>query len=299
MQVTKTYSGTVSLEDAAERRTISFGTSSTVSVYPSKVDTVNTIIANFLRTECGVDAWYMPKSGSTDSFLWIWGVPFLFNIAGKNSYAAFYGPLSGSALNAGAASSPKYNAGLSTLFNGETGTYSFGLVFAGNPNNGFALRFKTYNSTSVSQYFAIRFMKCVNLINGLNSVVWGAENVYSTNSDTTSVLLGGLNGIDLNADGTIKEDSFSNTLMAYDPLLRTKPVHHSSNGGALPLVPLCVGPYRANGIYLRPVGFGIPYAVSVSTEVQAEITVSGRSFLVTNSDSININYINMGLIETT
>lgn len=302
MQVTKSYSGTVSLESSTTSRTVSYGVATTSAVYPSKVDAINTIIANFLRTECGVDAWYMAKSGSTDSFLWIWGVPFLFNIAGTNSYAAFYGPLSGSALNSGSdgTSSVKYNTGLSKLFNGTTGEYSFSLLFAGNPNNGFSLRFKTYNSNSISQYFVIRFMKCYNLINDLDAVVWSGINVYSNNNaDTATVLLGGMNGIDLNANGTIKEDSFSTYLMQYDPLLRTKAVNKTSNDGALPLVPLCVGPYRTNGIYLRPVGFNLPYAMSATTEVQAEITVSGRSFLLTNSDNISVNFINMGMIETT
>lgn len=302
MQVTKSYAGTVSLEDSTQKRSVSYGASTTASVYPSKVDTVNNIIAQFLRQECGVDAWYMTKSGSTDSFLWIWGVPFLFNIAGNNSYAAFYGPLSGSALNAGSdgTSTVKYNTGLSKLFNGDTGAYSFSLLFAGNPNNGFSLRFKTYGSNSISQYFVIRFMKCYNLINDLDAVVWSGINVYSNgNTDTATVLLGGMNGIDLNANGTIKEDSFSTALLQYDPILRTKAVNKTSNSGALPLRHLYIGPYRANGIYMRPVGFNLPNAVSATTEIQAEITVSDRSFLLTNSDSIAVNYINMGMIETT
>lgn len=299
MQVTKTYSGEVTLEDAAVKRLVSYGVSTTVSVYPSKVDTVNSIIAEFLSSECGVDAVYA-SGGGEDTFLWIYGAPFLFSIAGSNSYAAFYGPMYGSALNSGSESGTQYNAGTSKLFNGDTGTYSFGLVFAGNPNTGFSLRFKPYNSRSVSGNFVIRIMKCVNLINGLDSVVWSAVNVYSSGNNTDiTPLLGGMNGIDLEAGGAIKEDSFSNTLLSYDPLLHTKAIHRTSNDSALPLVPLCIGPYRANGIYLRPYGFALPNAASITTEVQAEITVSGRSFLVTNSDSLSAGYINMGLIETT
>lgn len=303
MQVTKSYAGTVALESSTASRALSYGTTATTNVYPSKVNTVNNIIANFLSSECGVDAWYGAKSGSADSFLWIYGVPFLFNILGNTSYAAFYGPLSGNALlngSDGTSSNVGYNRGLSKLFNGETGTYSFSLIFAGNPNNGFSLRFKTYGSNSISQYFMFRFMKGSNLINGLNAVVWSATSIYSNGSpDIATPLLGGMNGIDLNANGTIKEDSFSTATLSYDPLLHTKAVHKTSNGGALPLLPLRVGPYRMNGIYYRPAGFNLPNSASVTSEIQAEITVSGRSFLITNTDSIGLTHINMGLIETT
>lgn len=299
MQVSKTYAGTVSLGTTV-KRLVSYGVSSTASVYSSKVDTVNSIIAQFLAEECGVDARYQSGAESGDSFLWIYNVPFLFNIAGTNSYASFYGPLSGAALNSGTDVSPTYNKGLSKLFDGESGTYSFGLVFAGNPDNGFSLRFKTYNTSSISRYFIIRFMKCVNLINSLQSVVWSAENIFSSGDDTTaSDLLGGMRGIDLNADGSIKTDSFSNNPLVYRPLLDTNRVHKTSNAGALPLVPLNIGPYRANGIYLRPCFFGLPNSASSTAEIQAEVTISGRSFLITNTDGISNGSINMGLIETT
>lgn len=297
MQVTKTYSGTAAL-GATASRLVSYGASTKATVYPAKVDTVNQIIADFLRVQCGVDAYYT-TSGADASFLWIWGVPFLFSISGKNSYASFYGPGSGTALNSGSESANQYNMGNSKLFNGETGTYSFGLVFAGNPNNGFALRFKTYGTSSVSQYFVIRFMKCTNLINGKDAVVWSARNIYSSgDANSATVLLGGMNGIDLDS-GNVNLDSFSTALINYDPVLHTKAIHRTANGGALPLVPLVIGPYRTNGIYLRPVGFSLPSAASVTTEVQHEMTVGTRSFLITNNDSISTSYINMGLIETT
>lgn len=297
MQVTKTYSGTAAL-GATASRPVSYGASTKATVYPAKVDTVNQIIADFLRVECGVDAYYT-TGGADASFLWIWGVPFLFSISGKNSFAAFYGPGSGTALNSGSESANKYNMGNSKMFSGETGTYSFGLVFAGNPNNGFALRFKTYGSSSISQYFVARFMKCTNLINGKDSVVWSGQNIYSSGNDTSAtLLLGGMNGIDLDS-GNVNLDSFSTALINYEPILHTKPVHRTANGGALPLVPLVIGPYRTNGIYLRPVGFALPSAASVTTEVQHEMTVGTRSFLITNNDSIAPSYINMGLIETT
>lgn len=297
MQVTKTYSGTAALGSTASR-IVSYGATTKATVYPAKVDTVNQIIADFLRVQCGVDAYYT-TGGADASFLWIWGVPFLFSISGKNSYAAFYGPGSGTALNSGSESGTQYNAGASKLFNGETGTYSFGLVFAGNPNNGFALRFKTYGSSSISQYFVARFMKCTNLINGNDAVVWSGQNIFSSgNATTATVLLGGMNGIDLDG-GSVNLGSFSTALINYDPLLHTKAIHKAANNGALPLVPLTIGPYRANGIYLRPVGFALPSAASVTTEVQHEMTVGSRSFLITNNDSLATSYINMGLIETT
>jgi len=294
MQVSKTFSGEVTLEEATVKRLVSYGAAATSAVYPSKVDTVNTIIADFLRGTCGVDAWYGAKGEVEDSFLWIYGAPFLFNISGANNYAQFYGPCYGSAISSDRNTS---NYVYCTMF--ADNAYSFGLVFAGNPENGFCLRIKTYNSNYPSAIFAMRFMKCSNLINGSDAVVFSGRitDYASSSSDNAPA---GMNGIDLSGPGgLIAPASFSSSVMTYTPLLQTKKVHKTANEGALPLVPLCVGPYRANGIYLRPIGFALPNSVGASVEVLPEITISGRSFLLTNSDSFSAGYINMGLIETT
>lgn len=301
MQITKSYEGTVTLEAATEAREYSYGYNRTINVYPSKVDTINEIIAGFLRSECGVNAYYETRTGSDYPFLWIYNVPFLFNIPGAERYVVFYPPLGSAGTTSSTVSSTSSTTTQTNLFFTDGVRYSFGLVFCGNSNTGFSLRFKF---TSVSTNLVFRFMKCENIINGTDAVMWSSTNVYA---DGTSTLpsggsgvsaVGGMNGIDLD-DGSINKDSFSTAAMIYDPRLHTKAVHRTSNDGALPLVPLLIGPYRANGIYLRPRGFNLLNAHSLGTEVQAEVTIGGRSFLITNSDGISPMLINMGLIETT
>lgn len=282
----------MTLEEAAVAREYSFGSTRTAKVYPSKVDTVNSIIASFLRSECGVDAYYGQRAGSDYDFLWIYNVPFLFNIPGAERYVVFYPPL-GSAGTISSTVNTSGNPTQTNLFYTDGVRYSFGLVFCGNPNTGFALRFKFMPSTSVSTNLVFRFMKCENIINGSDAVMWSSTNVYANGTTTLpsgSVGvsdIGGMNGIDLDGNG-INKGSFSTEAIIYDPRLHTKTVHMASNEGALPLVPLLIGPYRANGIYLRPRGFSLPLAHSLGTEVQPEITIGGRSFLITNSSSQTI-----------
>lgn len=293
MQISETFSGEVTLEAKTESRERSFGSTGTVSVYPSKVDTINSIIANFLRVTCGVDAYYEERDGSDYRFLWIYDVPFLLSFSGTANNAVFYPP-----FGAASVSTSTDGTSVSNFFSGAK--YSFGIVFCGNPNNGFSMRFKTYNSTSVSTNLVLRFMRGENIINGENGVVWNAKSIYSTgNQSDASPMLGGANGVDLN-NRTVSAESFSTGAdMYYTPRLFTKEVHRTSNDGALPLVPLCIGPYRINGMYLHPRHFGLPAAHSLSTEVQAEVTIGDRSFLVTANESGGCSYINMGLIETT
>lgn len=300
MQITKTYSGEITLEEKTEKREYSYGGSGTMSVYPSKVDTVNNIIAGFLRSICGVTAFYEPREGSDYPFLWIWDVPFLFTFNGTANNVLFCPPCGAAYASTSYQRSTSSTTDVSNFFSGNK--YSFSIVFTGNPDNGFVIRFKNYNASSFSSNFVLRFMKCENLINGSDAVVWGHKSIYSDeNSDSSSVtnyMLSGMNGIDV-VNHIINQGSFSTEFIKYSPHLFTKKIHRESNDGALPLVPLHVGPYRANGIYLRPVGFGLPNSASITAEVQNEITIGSRSFVITNNDGTNANLINMGLIETT
>lgn len=291
MQVSKTYTGEVTLEEKRIDRPRSYGgnTVTTISVYPSKVDTLNRIIADFLQG-CGVDADYKTGPDSEWPFLWIYGVPFLFGMTGTSDYPNFYNPYNSRSITTTNPAGAAIN-----LFSGAK--YSFGLVFAGNPKNGFYLRFKPYNTTSVSSSLVLRFVKGQNIINGASSVLWSTYNGPDTLGAT--YLTTGFEAVDFDGNTPIEKSYTGTTRMYYTPLLQTLSENMEYNEGALPLVPLMIGPYRANGIYLRPRNYGLPVANSFTVEVQNEITVGGRSFLITNSDSPSISMANMGLIETT
>lgn len=300
MQVSKTYTGTVTLEDKTEKREYSYGQASTITCYPSKIDTLNSIVAQFLYEECGVDARYGVGKRSDYSFLWIYGVPFLLGMTGANNQLYFYQPFGGGSSQKSNYASTNTATDIS-LFSGAR--YSFGLVFAGNPNTGFCLRFKQYNSTAVTNVLILRFMKSENLINGADSVLWSAINHDATTQGSTTAtatnLFTGFRAIDVAGNEPIEESYSGNTSMNYSCLLQSLSAHRNYNEGALPLVPLTIGPYRANGIYLRPRGFGLPSTHTLTTEVQAEVTIGDRSFLIASSDTMSYNTMNMGLIETT
>jgi len=289
MQVTRAFSGTLSDVGKTSNRQISWGVTGLVTGYQNKVDFINQTIADFLKNDCGVDAVYEVREGSTYKFLWIYGVPFLLSpaSASANNFA-FYGPLYATALNSGSTSS---GSSLSTFFSAySAGNYSFSLLFTGNPQTGFALRIRPYNTVSISYSFCFKFFKAKNLFNGANSVMWTA-------SAPTSDYYISANGIDLLEDGSINKDSFSTALVHCQIILPTKAVVKQSNPGKLPLVPLISGVWEVQGIYQRPFGFDLPTASQASSETQVEIELSGRKFIVTNSDSPHQYYLCMGLIE--
>lgn len=295
MQVSKTLSGTIRLEEKAVDRIASYGATTKISVYPSKIDTINYVIADFLSGTCGVDAWYGSKGEEEDSFLWIYGAPFLYACTGTSGGINIYGPYNGSRINSVASGATAAVTFLGA-HNKDTNTvdYSFKAVFTGNPSNGFILRFMGMNSTSFAGYAGIRYMRAENIINGADAVVFGRYATYNATAVT------GLNGIDLFGGYTpMNKESFSTSLMTFDPILHTKAVHMTSNDGAIPLVPINIGPYRVNGIFHRPAYYNLPPTVATSVEILPEITIGGRSFLITTSDSQATNGFNMGLIETT
>ncbi len=282
MQVIRAFSGTLPAVGSAAARPFSFGMTNTASMYTNKVDFVNQTIADFLHDDCGVDAVYEARDGSTHRFLWICDVPFFFSMASNVNVFTVYGPYSTTALGQ-----------TFSLFSGAAaGAYSFSLAFTGNPATGFALRFKVYNATSIQTNILFRFMKATNLCNGKQSLVW----VYG-NDATIANTIPNANGIDLNEDGSMDRDGFSSTVVAYHPSLNAKTANKLGAQGKFPLVPMLIGIWKPEGIYCHIRGFDLPEALSISTEIQTELMISGRRFINTVAESPRAGFINMGLVE--
>lgn len=296
MQISKSYSGTVTLESATVQRDASYGGTTKLTHYPTKVNTFNQIVADFLSSVCKVDAYYGYGNLSDHPFLWIYGVPFLFGFTTNNNYPTFYSPKGISSRSC----STYYSGTASTISFYSGNIYNFTLYFAGNPDTGFYLRFKSYSGTAPANTLVLRFMKAENLINGSPAVLWSPLN-YNTlaSSSGTSPLYTGWYAADIPNVKGIDIDSITTSPIVYTSLLYTVPPNQEYNEGVLPLIPLMVGPYRVNGIYLYPRNFALPKAVSNTMEIQTEITIGNRSFLITCDESMYSNTANMGLIETT
>lgn len=298
MQVSKSYSGNIASVGSATARQASYGADANITTYQNRVDFVNQTIADFLSTECGVDAAYEVRAGSSAKFLWIFGVPFLFaNASATSYYFGFYGPFNATVLNTGSTSSTN-TPNLYSLFfpNNNSGTdYNFTLYFDGDPDAGFVLRIRI-RTAAISNGFFFAFLKATNIINGKNAVVWK----YSLKN--SSEYFGYYaNGIDINEDGTMDLDSFSPTPVdRYVPRLSSKAIDKTSNPGKFPLVPVLFGVWQAENIYQQPGNFGLPEALTTITETQAAIEIMGRKFIITCSDSSTAAYlrIDLGLIES-
>lgn len=283
MQITKGFSGTLADVGSTSSRRYSFGYASTVTTYLNRVDFINQVIADFLHNDCGVDAAYEARYGEENKFLWINGVPFLYytNSSQERWYVA--PPFGGST------SSTSSYVALFRSYN--SGVYSFSLMFTGNPNGAFSLRFKPYDSTSVTSSSMARYIKAKNLLTNRDSLVW----VF----DSGTANLGNCNGIDRKSDGSPDADSFSTASITYLPSISAKPVNKTSGEGRFPLVPLLFGIWRPLDVYCHIRGFDLPAAMAANVENQTEIEISGRRFINTTSESLGSGYINIGLIEVT
>lgn len=287
MQTKKSYSGTITPGSTSTRQ-VSYGDSTTASNYANKTDFFNQTIADFLRDECGVDAAYEARNGSTAKFLWIYDVPFLFLI--PTAYYGFYGPYSGTAIQAAGTSS----SSITKVFNASTsGEYSFSLIFTGNPSTAFALRINGYNGISAT--YDYRFMKATNAATGGKAVVW----VYGNGLSTAALTTTNANGIDLNDDGTMDRDSFSTDTINARVGLSSKAINKTANPGKFPLVPVMAGIWQLQGVYCHLVGYGLPVALDATVENQTEVRIGNRGFIVTCLDEFAAGYLNMGLIEVT
>lgn len=282
MQVTKAFSGTLANIGSTSARPYKFGNTVTHTGYWEKIDFINQTISDFLN-EMGVDAAYEARQDDPNKFLWINGVPFLYFC---NSSYERWGIAT---LYNGASSNLSNSANVMLFYGASSGIYSFSLIFTGNPKGAFSLRFKGYNSTAVSSYTFVRYIKSKNLLNGKDSLVWVLENGTAN--------LGNCNGIDLNADGTLDPDSFSNTTITYLPSLAAKPINKTSGEGHFPLIPLLFGIWKPHGVYCHVRGFGLPDAMGTTVENQTEIEISGRRFINTTAENLGSGFINIGLIE--
>lgn len=283
MQITKAFSGTLADVGSTSSRRYSFGYASTVTAYWNRVDFINQTIADFLRDDCGVDAAYEARQGDENKFLWIHGVPFLYYAPYNYERWRVWPPFGGTASSASS-----YVALFSSY---NSGAYSFSLVFTGNPRGAFSLRFKQYNSTSVTSSSMARYIRAKNLLTGGDSLVWAFDSGTSN--------LGNCNGIDRKSDGTLDADSFSTAAITYLPSADAKPVNKTSGGGRFPLIPLLFGIWKPLGVYCHIRGFDLPAAMAASVENQTEIEISGRRFINTTSESLSSGYINIGLVEVT
>lgn len=304
MQLRKYYNGSISALGSTRARTYSYGNTRTISQYDNKTDFINQTIADFLHDDCGVDATYEIRQGSTEKFLWIYGVPFLFSensisgtsLTGINCYGPTIGNISVQSLS--------YTQRIYIFASPSNVLYNFSLVFAGNPKNGFCLRFSPYNSTSIVANTNLIFVKTKNILNNKDSVVFN----YPAQSFTVPGPIKNCYFVDINDDGSpdLVNTSFS-YMIGYFPHLLSLPNNLSFDfsDNKFPLVPIMFGYCKANGIYCVPTGFGLPAAQSGTIEVQPEIEIAGRKFIVTSIDGNNGSasngaiYINLGLIDVT
>lgn len=297
MQISKSYSCNLG-EQTATLRSASFGVTSSISMYPLSTDFLNQSIADFLHDECGVDAQYEVRAGSSDKFLWIYNAPFLFNPTMQGSYSVvkFYGPYSSAELQPGYnGTASKPTSTKAPLFSSpQNGVADYGIVFTGNPESGFMLRFK--NTNGVWSSYCISFIKATNMLNGKNAVLYR----YLLDAFSTT-LASGMNGIDLNEDNTLDNSSWDINPVYYYPILPMKTINKTSGEGHFPLIPLIVGPWKATNLYLKPVGFGLPVPQTLGSELQQEFEISGRRFIDTVHENYSVQVAcgNIGLIEVT
>lgn len=291
MQVTRSYAGTLADVGTTSARQLSFGAAGTQTAYWNKIDFINQTIADFLKNDCGVDVAYEIRDGATVKFLWIYDVPFLFSGSSSTNSFYLYGPYNTTSIAGTSANVPTFFGAYSGT---NIGVYSFSLIFCGNPETGFALRFKTYNSSAVKSATCFRFMRAKNTLTGGNAVVWcwgDATAAYGVENNA--------NGIDLDENGEMIESSYSTAVISYLFSLNGKAANKDSSGGKVALVPLMIGVWQVPGIYCHIRGLNLTVATTLTTEIQTEIEISGRRFLQTVNENAASGYINMGLIEVT
>lgn len=294
MQVSKVYSGTLENVGTTGTRQVSYGLDTTITTYPAKADFINQSIADFLHDECGVDAAYEARGSSTEKFLWVYGVPFLYAMpTASSNFFNLYGPKYATALATGSTTTTVTN--YSAFFSAaSSGLYSFTLYFTGNPKTGFALRVRGYLTTaSISTSFTVRFVKATHVGSGVDATVW----MYGNPSIASNGTFGFTNGVSLNEDGIMDESSFSSATISYQPSLMSKAINKTSSPGKFPLIPMMVGVWRLSGVYYYLTGYGIIPPVAASSVNQTEVEIGGRRLIVTTPEILTAGYINIGLIE--
>ena len=282
MQVTKAYAGTLAGSNVSSSRPKQFGNTKNLAGYWDKIDFINQTIADFLKEECGVDAAYEIRHGDTNKYLWIYGAPFLFYQYSTSSGSFnFDGPYTSSFSTGGTYTS------LSFFSAATARNYSFSIIFTGNPQTGFTLRFINYNTTAPNSSYYVSFIRAKNLLNQKDSVVWKAVGLKTCY------------GIDLNEDGMPDKESMPAAVLNFENRAYTEAANKAVSGGNFPLIPMRFGIWKPEGFYLFPDKFGVPAALGANTEMQTVIEISGRKFINTVPETASYSYINLGLIEVT
>lgn len=300
MQVKKSYTATV---DAGTNinRTYSYGMTNTTSTSDTRTDYFNQVIADFL-SECGVDAAYEARGESADKYLWIRGVPFLFEYNYNSSVKKYghylYFPYCTTAVWSGCA----------FIYNGSSGDVSFSLLFTGNPRTGFCLRWVPYGTTNVDYGSQMVFYKAKNMINGRDATVWRLGTGTSSYSYVYPFY-----AVDIQ-DGIFDKDTYTVQGHLADVALLLPNIQYEQDPKKILLVPVTVANWQLEGVYKTPAGY-FPLPVNGYTEEQTEVEMGGRRFIVTSYitlPSVNANspnnyyginlsssYLNLGLIEVT
>ena len=289
MQLMKRFTGSIGTLGSTAARPKSFGGTGTLAAYASRVDKINGIVADFLREDCGVDAVYQARSGSTGKFLWIWDAAFLFMPpASNNLYFAFYGPYYDTPLMGGSSTGTNTVHNF-TFFSGTATSvnYDFGLVFTGNSDSCFCLRPIRTGENVPQLNGCIKFLKAQNPLNGRHSIVFAP---YTSRN-------GYMRAVDILEDGSMDSKSAITVGTNYNELLFTSQADRDNNPGKLPLLPLNLLGREAVGVYHYPQHFGLPEAALNTTVNQVEVEIAGRRFIITDRDEYANGNICLGLIE--
>lgn len=301
MQKSKTFVGSIGAYNTSTSRPYIYGLTSTDSMSIIATDFLCSTIADFLANDCGVDAAYEVRSGDSNKWLWVYGMPFLPNIkynrtATATSISSPYGGSSNACF--------LYN-GSSTIFNSySTGDYNFTLYYYGNPEDVCVLYIKGNYGTSGTGRFCV--LKTKNLVTGGSSVT-------ALNQNSSSGIYA---AYDLDTSGALVWDSSiaANAYpKGYTNILNLQYPDASKNSGKLPLVNMVLGIHYCEHAFLTPNADMVPAGVTIGTLVQPEFTVGDRTFINfanwgsaqnTNaissvSSAFSSSYTNLGLVEVT
>lgn len=304
MQKIQAYNDSITL-GSTSKRTVSYGKSTTQTLYVNKVDFFNQTVADFL-SDCGVDAAYESRGVSEDKFLWIYGVPFLFTpkssgtSGNANETFNLYYPYD---------STPAVTTSVDIFSAYNKNDYSFYLIFTGNPKTGFVLRNTTYTSNApTAASIIIRFMRTVNTINGKNGLAWSSnpgtgipKDDYTsfTESDFTQYAL--YYHIAEPIDNIIEESTYSPNTANSSIYFITRDIDKQLYPGKIPLVQVKVGEVRTvPGVYHIPSkNYQFPASESYNSILQTETEIDGRRFIVMSGYSFNTSKLNLPIIEVT
>ena len=288
MQIMRHFNGQFSTVGSAANRKVTYGIDGTLkSQYTVITDFLNSAIATFLKEDCGIDAEYEQRDGSDASFLFVFGIPFLFIQESNQTNLNIYGPYRDT--NIATISSGLINKAYSDV------NYDFWLVFTGNPNVGFCLRYINYTnaSTGKSTTTGLRFniFKAKNILTEKDSIVWNIATSASINP--------AYYGVDLKTAYEADWDAFLNEAVQMR-IDHTFPKNiQDIIPGKIPLYPVEVASYRIPGAYQYPMNIDLPLPSEVTVVPQTEVQIGDRRFLITMpTNTTNVSsFISMPIID--